>query len=40
MLIPKKGLVYDHVYMYRQFGSWNSWSILVERIDIETKLKV
>ena len=40
MLIPKKGLIYDHIYVQRLFGSWDSWSHLIEPVNIEAKAKV
>ncbi|ESO88893.1 hypothetical protein LOTGIDRAFT_125424 [Lottia gigantea] len=40
LLIPKKGTVYDHVYIRKQYGAWCTWSSLVEPFDIESKAKV
>lgn len=39
-MIPKKGSIYDHVYIKRQFGSWNLWQNLVEKLDIDEVTKV
>ncbi|XP_055958183.1 dynein axonemal heavy chain 3 [Patella vulgata] len=39
LLIPKKGTIYDHVYIRKQYGSWCSWSSLVEPFNVETKAK-
>ncbi len=40
LFFPKKGTVYDHFYTYRQFGSWDKWATLVQRVDVASKLKV
>lgn len=40
LLIPKKGTVYDHVYIKRQYGSWNLWSSLITPFSIDEKAKV
>ncbi|KAL3852322.1 hypothetical protein ACJMK2_015979 [Sinanodonta woodiana] len=40
LLIPKKGLVFDHVYLRRQYGSWNSWSSLVTPVNIDDKARI
>jgi hypothetical protein len=40
LLIPKKGTVYDHVYIKRQYGSWNQWSSLITQFSIDEKAKV
>ncbi|ELT89912.1 hypothetical protein CAPTEDRAFT_157693, partial [Capitella teleta] len=39
-MIPKRGLVYDHVYRYKMFGTWEPWTSLVQPFDIQTKLQV
>ena len=39
-LIPKKGLVYDHVFIRKQYGSWNPWSNLVQPVNIDEKAQV
>ena len=40
MFIPKKGLVYDHVYLQRTYGSWHTWSSMVTACNIDQKGKV
>ena len=40
LMIPKRGLVYDHVYIRKQYGSWNSWTSLLSPVDIDEKTKV
>ena len=40
LMIPKKGLIYDHVYLRKQYGSWNGWSSLLTPMDIDEKTKV
>lgn len=40
ILIPKKGTVYDHIYTYRRYGSWNPWTSLVRPVSIEEKVQV
>ncbi|XP_076448252.1 dynein axonemal heavy chain 3-like [Babylonia areolata] len=37
LMIPKKGTVYDHVYIQRQYGSWNTWTSLVQAVSIGEK---
>lgn len=39
-LIPKKGLIYDHFYRHEAFGSWESWTALVQAIDIQSQAQV
>ncbi|XP_069141245.1 dynein axonemal heavy chain 3-like isoform X4 [Argopecten irradians] len=39
LMIPKKGLVYDHVYIRKQFGSWYTWSSLIQPFKIDDKAK-
>ena len=39
LMIPKKGSVYDFVYMKRQFGTWNTWSNLIEKLDLAVVTK-
>jgi hypothetical protein len=40
LMIPKRGLIYDHVYIRRQYGSWYQWSSLLSNIDIDDQTKV
>ena len=40
ILIPKKGLVFDHVYQRRTFGAWSQWERMVTRVDIPNKAEV
>ncbi|KAH9505438.1 Dynein heavy chain 3, axonemal, partial [Bulinus truncatus] len=40
VLIPKKGLIYDHVFIRKQFGSWSSWSNQIQSVSIDEKSKV
>ncbi|XP_052058680.1 dynein axonemal heavy chain 3-like isoform X1 [Mytilus californianus] len=40
LLIPKKGTVYDHVYIKRQYGSWNLWSSMITPFSIDEKAKL
>ncbi|XP_053376707.1 dynein axonemal heavy chain 3-like [Mercenaria mercenaria] len=40
LLIPKRGLIYDHVYIKRQYGSWHQWSSLLTNIDIDEQTKL
>ncbi|KAL4226018.1 hypothetical protein ACF0H5_014005 [Mactra antiquata] len=40
LMIPKRGLIYDHVYLRRQYGSWHHWSSLLTNVDIDEKTKV
>ena len=40
LFIPKRGLVYDHVYLQQTFGSWHTWSSMVTRCNIDQKGKV
>ncbi|XP_067685210.1 dynein axonemal heavy chain 3-like [Haliotis asinina] len=40
LMIPKKGSVFDHVYIRRQYGSWHSWSSLVTSFNIDSKVKI
>ncbi|PVD24893.1 hypothetical protein C0Q70_15383 [Pomacea canaliculata] len=37
LLIPKKGTVFDYVYIQKQYGSWNTWSGLVSPVSIDAK---
>ncbi|KAK3779689.1 hypothetical protein RRG08_013644 [Elysia crispata] len=37
LLIPKKGTVYDHVFIRKQYGSWNPWTSLVQPVNIDEK---
>ncbi|XP_052779096.1 dynein axonemal heavy chain 3-like isoform X2 [Mya arenaria] len=39
LMIPKRGLIYDHVYLRKQFGSWYHWSSLLTAVDIDEKTK-
>ena len=39
-MIPKRGLVYDHVYVKKEYGSWHQWSAMIEKIDIDEKASV
>ncbi|CAH1783205.1 unnamed protein product, partial [Owenia fusiformis] len=39
LLIPKKGLVFDYVFMRKQYGSWYTWESQIEKIDIDDKCK-
>ena len=40
LLIPKKGTVYDHVFIRKQYGSWNPWASLVQPVNIDEKAQV
>ncbi|XP_041348477.1 dynein heavy chain 3, axonemal-like isoform X2 [Gigantopelta aegis] len=40
LMIPKKGTVFDHVYIKRQYGSWNLWSSLVKPMNIDSKADI
>lgn len=40
LMIPKRGLIYDHVYIRRQYGSWHQWTSLLTPVDIDEKTKV
>ncbi|XP_059151038.1 dynein axonemal heavy chain 3-like [Physella acuta] len=40
VLIPKKGLVYDHVFIRKQFGSWSPWTSLVTAVNIDDKAQI
>lgn len=40
LLIPKRGLVYDYVYMRKQYGAWTKWDNLVENPSIGEKAQV
>ncbi|KAI0229818.1 Dynein heavy chain 3, axonemal [Lamellibrachia satsuma] len=40
LFIPKRGLVYDHVYLQNTFGSWSTWSSMVTTCNIDQKGKV
>lgn len=40
LLIPKKGTVYDHVYIKKQYGAWCQWSSLIQAFSIDDKAKV
>ncbi|KAK7495478.1 hypothetical protein BaRGS_00013176, partial [Batillaria attramentaria] len=40
LMIPKKGTVYDHVYIQKQYGSWHTWSSLVTPVSIEVKTQI
>ncbi|XP_064633532.1 dynein axonemal heavy chain 3-like isoform X2 [Lineus longissimus] len=40
LLIPKKGSIYDYVYIRKNFGSWCTWSSLVEKLEISSGAKV
>uniref|UniRef100_A0A1I8FV89 DHC_N2 domain-containing protein n=1 Tax=Macrostomum lignano TaxID=282301 RepID=A0A1I8FV89_9PLAT len=39
LLIPKRGTVFDHVYVTKPFGSWVQWSSQIKPIDIEEEMK-
>ena len=40
LMIPKKGTVYDHIYIQKQYGSWNTWSSLITQVSIDAKAQV
>ena len=40
LLIPKKGLIYDHLYLKRHYTAWDSWAVFVNKIDIAERAKV
>ncbi|KAK6993742.1 dynein heavy chain 3 axonemal, partial [Biomphalaria glabrata] len=40
VLIPKKGLIYDHVFVRKQFGSWSTWASQVQSANIDDKTQV
>ena len=39
-LIPKKGLIYDHIYLKRHYTAWDSWAVFVDKIEIAERAKV
>ena len=40
LLIPKKGIVYEHRYVYTTYGSWTTWSSLIAKTELTAKTKV
>ncbi|CAI9716307.1 dynein heavy chain 3, axonemal-like isoform X2 [Octopus vulgaris] len=40
LLIPKKGSIYDYIYMKKQYGSWRTWESLVDPTIITGKTKM
>ncbi|XP_038073730.1 dynein heavy chain 3, axonemal-like isoform X4 [Patiria miniata] len=40
LLIPKRGTVYDYVYIRKVYGSWHRWETLVMASDIGAKAKL
>ncbi|XP_052828077.1 dynein axonemal heavy chain 3 [Octopus bimaculoides] len=40
LLIPKKGSIYDYIYMKKQYGSWRTWESLVDPTIITEKTKM
>ncbi|XP_071960977.1 dynein axonemal heavy chain 3-like [Antedon mediterranea] len=40
LIIPKKGSVYDFVFMRKTYGSWTSWENLVEKPELGPKTQV
>ncbi|XP_033114673.1 dynein heavy chain 3, axonemal-like isoform X5 [Anneissia japonica] len=40
LIIPKKGSVYDFVFMRKTYGSWTSWENLVEKPNLGVKTQV
>ncbi|XP_077987554.1 dynein axonemal heavy chain 3-like isoform X2 [Glandiceps talaboti] len=40
LLIPKKGTIFEYVYIRRMYGSWHRWENLIEPVSIGEKAKV
>ena len=40
LLIPKRGSIYDYVYMRKNYGAWTKWENLVENEAIGEKAQV
>ncbi|XP_022099330.1 dynein heavy chain 3, axonemal-like isoform X3 [Acanthaster planci] len=40
LLIPKRGTVYEYVYIRKVYGSWHRWETLVMASDISAKAKI
>ena len=40
LLIPKRDTIYDFIYLRKQYGSWNTWSSLLEPQTIPPNAKV
>ena len=40
LLIPKRDTIYDFIYLRKQYGSWNTWSSLLEPQIIPPNAKV
>ncbi|XP_064605237.1 dynein axonemal heavy chain 3-like isoform X2 [Liolophura sinensis] len=39
-LIPKRGTVFDHVYVRRLYGAWAGWATLVKPVNIKEGTKI
>ncbi|XP_033642613.1 dynein heavy chain 3, axonemal-like [Asterias rubens] len=40
LLIPKRGSVYEYVYIRKRYGSWHRWETMVTSTDIGAKAKI
>ncbi|GAB1598116.1 dynein heavy chain 3, axonemal-like [Argonauta hians] len=40
LLIPKKGSIYDYIYLKKQYGAWRTWESLMEPTIITEKTKL
>ncbi|XP_063719575.1 dynein axonemal heavy chain 3-like [Symsagittifera roscoffensis] len=39
LLIPKRGSVYDYVFVKKSYGSWHKWEVMMETTELDEKTK-